>query len=258
MENEEKNEEQQSKPEELENKNEGNKFRGFLKNVGKSLWDQGNKLKKWTKEELEKIQDGIEFKKELRKETYEFKIEGTNESFRGFKSPEDTTIFFRVQDQRVLKMVKSNSILVRTSDNMKLQVISVETRRVENGSLFVNGEEVPISLFSIQTKIYEKERVPAIVNNVTQNMSISGSSIHGNIHQVADISSKLNDFEDQLKAFKPKMLYKTQHAEAIKIYGDIKDSIIRGEKESSKIETFMVLLAKLGGGLLAGFSSIIK
>jgi len=56
-----------------------NKVGGFIKNIGKGLINTGKKVGEWTKDELEKIQDGIEFKKEFIKETHEFKVDGTSE-----------------------------------------------------------------------------------------------------------------------------------------------------------------------------------
>ena len=74
------------------------------------------------------------------------------------KNTEDSNIYYKIQDDKITKFVKSDSILVRTSDNFKLQVISVENKKVINGSLVVNGEQVPIALFTIVTKVYEKEK----------------------------------------------------------------------------------------------------
>lgn len=231
---------------------------GLLKNAGKSIINTGKRFKEWTKDELEKFQENLDFKKEFNKETHEFRIDGTNETFRGFKNTEDSNIYYKIQDDKITKFVKSDSILVRTSDNFKLQVISVENKKVINGSLVVNGEQVPIALFTIVTKVYEKEKVSTIVNHVTQNLSISDSTINGNIQQINDLTNKLNDFEANLYSFKPAFLSKNTYNEAIKIYGSVKESIITGQKESPIVTKFMDLLTKLGGPLLSIFTTIIK
>lgn len=239
-------------------KKSSSKKQGFFKVAGKLLFDVGKKVAKMTKEEADKIKSSIDFKKEFIKETYEFEIEGTNGSFRGFKNPDNDVIYFRVEDKNVRKYVKSNSILIRTSDNLKLSVLSVETKKVENGTLVVNGAEIPISLFTIQTKLYEKERITSVTNKITQTMTISGSTIQGNIQQINDLTNKLNDFEHQLCTYNPGLLSKKSHVEAVKIYGDVKNSIINGQKENSIVQKFLALLGKLGGPLLAVFSAIIK
>lgn len=234
------------------------KIGGLFKGAGKFLSDVGNKVVKWTKEEADRIMSSMEFKKEFIKETYEFKIEGTNESFRAFKNPTEDVIFFRVEDEKITKYVKSNSILVRTTDGLKLSVISVETKKVENGNLKVNGTEVPISLFTIFTKPHEKEKITTVVNNVTQSMTITGSTIQGNIQQISDLANQLNDFETQLKAYKAGLFNKNIHTEAVKIYGDVKSSIINGQKDSPIVLKFLELLRNLGGSLLSIFTTFIK
>ena len=234
-----------------------NKVGGFLRSVGKGLINTGKKLREWSKEELEKIQDGMEFKKEFNRETHEFKVDGTTESFRGFKNPEEDIVYVRVQDEKITKFVKSDSILVRISDNLKLQVISVEIKNVINGSLMVNGESIPIALFAIHTKVFEKEKVATVINNVTQNMSISDSTIHGNLQQNSDVSNKLNEFEQKLRLFKPSFFTKGSYTEAVKIYGEVKNSVINGQKDSPIVTKFIDLLGKLGGSLITIFTSII-
>jgi hypothetical protein len=235
-----------------------NKVGGFIKSIGKGLVNTGKKVGEWTKDELEKIQDEIEFKKEFNKETHEFKVDGTSETLRGFKNPEENVVYVRVQDEKITKFVKSDSILVRTSDNLRLHVISVETKNVVNGSLNVKGENVPIALFALHTKPYEKEKISTVVNNVTQTLSISGSTIQGNVQQISDLTNKLNEFERQLRSFKPSIFAKSTYTEAVKIYGEVKELIINEHKDSPVVFKFIDLLGKLGGPLLSIFTTIIK
>jgi len=117
---------------------------------------------------------------------------------------------------------------------------------------------VPISLFAIFTKPHEKEKITTVVNNVTQSMTITGSTIQGNVQQVSDLTNKLNDFETQLKAFKTGLFNKNIQTEAVKIYGDVKSSIINGQKDSPIVSKFLELLGKLGGTLLPIFTTLIK
>lgn len=235
-----------------------NKVASIFKGVGTVITNTARNIVQATKDELKKLHESKEFNKEFIKNTYEFSVDGTKESFRGFKALDENIIYFRIQDDEITRFVKSNSIITRTTDNLKLQVISVETKNVVNKSLDVNGVQIPLALFAIIVKLYDKEKITSVINNVTQNITITDSTIHGNIQQINDLTNKLNVFEKELRSFKPSIFKKDTYNEAIKIYGSVKESLINGQKDEPIIQKFIEMLGKISTVLLTTSMNIYK
>lgn len=241
-----------------ETKQTKNKTSDMLRKTCGNIVTSSKKILNQGKKKIDEFTNIHKLKKEIIKQTYEFLVEGTNKTFRGFKNSKEDVIFCSIEDEILTKYVKSNDILIRTSDNLKLIVVSIETKELVNRTLMVNENEYSITLWRIYTKKYEKDKVTTIINNVTQTMTITDSTVQGNIQQINDLETRLNEFETQLRAFKPKFFQKNNYTEAIKIYGDVKNSIINGQKENISIVRFVDLIKKISIPLLNFFISIIK
>jgi len=236
----------------------GDKIGGALKGLGKGLVGAASKGFQWGKEQYEKMQESNEFKKEFKRQTYEYSVEGTSTSFRAFRDDEHSRLLVHIESEHISKTVRADSVLICTDDNSKRTVVAVNIKQAIAGEITVEGRIIPLSLFSILTKEFVKEKDPQVTYNVTQTMNITDSTVQGNIQQINDITTKLNDFESQLKAFKPSVFQKNHYQEAIKIYGSVKDSIIHGQKDSSVVKTFLDLILKLSSALFTIFSGIVS
>ena len=79
---------------------------------------------------------------------------------------------FLTDESRILRLVKSNGILICASNGLKLEVISVETKNQSEIVLHVSGEDVTLRVHSIYTRSIEDDIVTTVLNNINQSSVI--------------------------------------------------------------------------------------
>ena len=225
------------------------KIANFINKATKVVTDVSKAVVERTKEEIEKIKDSMAFRKAFEAETYEFIVEGTNYSFRGFKKHDENLVYFRTEEDDLLKYVKEKSILVKRPEDMRLVVVSIETNEVKHGTIKVDGEDIPISLCKIVTKPFDKNQEVKIVNDISDSVKIKDS---------AALEIRLNEFEDILKGFTPGFFQRGNYNDAVKLYPEVKKVVIANDKDSKVLKLFVELLDKVNPTLLKSFLIKIK
>jgi hypothetical protein len=213
--------------------------------------DYGKKLYEEKKEE-------VEFIKHFNNNTYFYEVLGTKGHFRAFRDASSNRLLVRIDDSEVTKLLKCDSILICKDDESKLVVTSVDVKQSLNFEFPFNDEMIVLSVFAVNVRTYEKEKDKAITYNIQQTMNFTDSTVNGNIVQTNEITTALNSFENELRSFKPGILKRNTHNDSLKIYGDVKELIIQGDKKNPLVYMFMKLLGSLGGTLLASFISILS
>lgn len=237
------------------------KIGGVLKDIGNKAGEQIHKGYEWTTQKYDKIKQDLDFKNEIKKHSYNYAVVGTKSSFRAFRDNENSRLLVLIDNSDVAKVIKSESIIQSSDDNSKWVVTSIDNREAIQTEFNYKGDTIPLSVFAINIRIFEPNKDKPIayyISNNSQNITINESTIHGNVQQINDVTQKLDVFEKEFQMIKPSLFQKKNYTEAVKIYGDVRDSIINGNYKVPAINKFAELIGAISGELLKHFSSIIE
>lgn len=245
--------------EETSTKKENNFIQG-LKKIKDATVSTASKTVNKIKDEYNKLMTSVEFKKEFDKvydsKAHEFTIESTEKKFKGIKHSSQDFILILNEDLSKIKSLKSSDVLVRSKSQRKYVVLEIEDKEDDIILLIVDGKEIKCPASKIMVKDYIESISPTVVNTITnQSVHVSGT-VHGNVQQISDVTVKLDKFEKELRNAKVSIFNKGKHEEIVKIYGDVKDSIINGKKDQTLFDKFCKLLGSFNLELLNHFTSI--
>ena len=205
-----------------------------------------NELKKVAIRAYEGIKDSIEFKNAFNEETYEFEVLGAfnklNQQIkiRAFRLIDENELLFKCDDNDI-KRILSGTILKTVKDYSLIEITMIDDKKQVNYKLLVKEEECNVPCFKAKFKLYENKK--QVINNVNQSISISNSTIHGDVNQINEINNKLDELENLLKNAKPGLFgkAKSNQQDAIKLYGSFRNCVINGKKDDPIIKKFIDL-----------------
>ncbi|HHX70434.1 MAG TPA: hypothetical protein GX708_20565 [Gallicola sp.] len=223
-----------------------------------------------TRDKINDIKDTREFEKAilsaLEKKTYLFQIKGSYNkgelnTIRAFRDTNNGFLFIPL-DEPNLKLIKSKTNLITTSDSSEITILFIEDKAVEQIPLEIN-EEKKIEIQCLKAKFeFIKDPLEKQITNISNvvNQSVNVSAEHtGDINVISNIEIELDKFMDEVRNYKTRILSKERKAqeEAIKIIGPVKETIINGKKDQSILQNFLNLLAGFAPALAEVFKTFM-
>lgn len=239
------------------------KKKSFWNKLGSGIRNTAKKAGDGIKAGIDKVHDWNEERKAVKRATETFEIVGDGTRVKMFRKIEEKSLYFKQDDKNANKL-KSKIILLNTEDNSEIQLLEIDRKttyfvdlKIEENNKESRIEKVPC--FKATYKNYKKEVIP-INQTINNNQSVvieQGAVLNGDIVQ-NNYVEKLNEIELAINSYKPKFFNKSKKEEAIKMFGNFKNCIIKQQKDESLFSKFLKIISDIAPSVVSIVVALIS